>query len=47
MEIDDLYRAAEIEGALSDPDTAHLTIDGGKVHGKERGAGPDGRTGTR
>lgn len=30
MEVEELYRAAEIEGAISDPDTAHLIIDGGK-----------------
>lgn len=31
MEVEDLYRAAEIEGILSDPETAHLVLNKNKV----------------
>ncbi|KXA92125.1 SufBD protein [candidate division MSBL1 archaeon SCGC-AAA259E19] len=31
MEVDELYRAAEIEGAISDPKTAHLILDKDEV----------------
>ncbi len=35
MEVEELYKAAEIEGAISDPDVAHLIIDKDEVEGMQ------------
>lgn len=35
MEVEELYKAAEIEGAISDPDIAHLIIDKDEVEGMQ------------